>query len=280
MRYSIGSLICAISVCCCLSWAETSQDFHRKGEEAYKAKDYVRAVEYYTEALKIQPERHETIYARGVNYYKLKRYDEALADFNRVKDVKKIDHHALNYIGLICNDKREYRGALNAFMGAVNLEPKSVVYCLDAARAAVQANSPANAIAYYKKALKIDPTNKEAHKYINTRKTAIAGMDNSEEELRVAAEVEAERRKNRSTRPMIGCLELRNLIVSELQSPDSFVATLRAYSASERGECKDIKGIWYCLECEDSGVPKLLQVQKDTEGVMHFRGYGCHCSEE
>jgi tetratricopeptide (TPR) repeat protein len=181
--------VCAVLVlllgCWSLSFAETAKEFHDKGEAAYKAKDYAKAVEYYTEALKLEPDRHETIYARGVNYYNLKRYDDALADFNKIKDIKKIDHHALNYIGLVYNEKKDWYAAYKAFTEAVKLEPNSLLYCLNAARAAVTTDNRASAIAYYKEALKIDPTNKEAPKYINAR---MAAMEKSAEEHKTAIE--------------------------------------------------------------------------------------------
>jgi tetratricopeptide (TPR) repeat protein len=281
--YFVCTVFVALLVCWSLSIAETAKEFQDKGETAYKAKDYAKAVECYTEALKFEPNRHDTIYARGVNYYMLKKYDDALADFNRVKDVKKIDHHALNYIGLIHNEKKEYRGALDAFTGAVSLEPKSAAYSLNAARAAVQADSLASAMAYYKKALKIDPSNKEADRYIKARRTALAGMEKSEEESLARADQRERPEKKRSSGPLIECVELGKLIKSELDSPDSFVTTFRAYSATERGErgeCKDIDGNYYCFECEESGMQKLVYVWKDSRGKLHFKKYGCPCSKQ
>jgi tetratricopeptide (TPR) repeat protein len=99
--HSSAIVLGVLLACCCLSWAETAKELQAKGEEAYKAKQYQKAVEFYTEALKIEPERHETVYSRGVNYYKLGKRDQALADFNALTSVKDIDHHAWNYIGLI-----------------------------------------------------------------------------------------------------------------------------------------------------------------------------------
>ncbi len=169
-------LVCAILVAVFLPWglsfAETAKEFNDKGEAAYKAKDYAKAVEYYTEVIKLEPGRHETIYARGVNYYKLKKFDEALTDFNKVKDVKKIDHHALNYIGMIYMTKEDYSTAFNAFKDAANLEPKSILYSLNAARAAVKTDNRASALTYYKQALKVDPKNQEATRYVDHEKRA------------------------------------------------------------------------------------------------------------
>ena len=87
--------------CDCLSWAETGKELHVKGEEAYEVKKYEKAVEYYTEALKLDPGRHETVYARGVNYYKLGKSNQALVDFSTLTSIKDIDHHSWNYIGMI-----------------------------------------------------------------------------------------------------------------------------------------------------------------------------------
>jgi tetratricopeptide (TPR) repeat protein len=171
-RYFLCVIFVALVGCWSLSLAETAKEFHDKGEAANKAKDYAKAVEYYTEALELEPDRHETVYSRGVNYYKLKRYDDALADLNKVKDIKKIDHHALNYIGLIYNEKEDYWAAFTAFKGAADLEPKSLLYCLNFARTAVKADDPATALLYYNKALRIDSKNKEAAQYLDSRKTA------------------------------------------------------------------------------------------------------------
>jgi tetratricopeptide (TPR) repeat protein len=182
----VCTVIVALLGCWTLSFAETAKEFNDKGEAAYKAKDYAKAVEYYTEVLKLEPTRHETIYARGVNYYKLKRYDDALADFDKVKSVKGIDHHALNYIGLIYMAKEDYPAAFNAFKAAVDLEPKSLLYCLNAARAAVKTDNRASALVYYKQAVGLDPKNKEATQYVAARRAAIAESEKKDQERQMA----------------------------------------------------------------------------------------------
>ena len=50
------------------------------GNAAFKAQDYNKAVEHYTEAIAANPTDH-TIYGnRSASYHNLKKYDEALAD--------------------------------------------------------------------------------------------------------------------------------------------------------------------------------------------------------
>ena len=169
--------VCAVIItllgCGSLSFAET-------------AKDYAKAVEYYAEALKLEPERPETIYVRGVNYDKPERYDDALADFNKVRDTKKIDRHPLNYIGLIYSAKKEYPATFKAFKGAADLQPKNLLYCFYDAGAAVKSDNLARTIDFCGQVLRIDPTTNEAHEYINTR-IALYGGTQGQEPMRAAS---------------------------------------------------------------------------------------------
>ncbi|MGB6063487.1 MAG: tetratricopeptide repeat protein [Desulfomonilaceae bacterium] len=187
--YFVGILICTFVAYCCSSWAETAQELHAKGEDAYKAQKYKQAVEYYTEALKIEPERHETIYCRGVNYHKLGEWDKALTDFEKLTSVKGIDHHAWHHIGLIhlgeweLNEAKgkhkEARGNLRetigAFKKAFELEPSHVEYSLCIARAAVKLKDWDTATTFYERAHKLAPGNSEAGKGI--RQTIQAAQD-------------------------------------------------------------------------------------------------------
>src|SRR5271157_1621984 len=159
----IGLLISALLACSSLLWAETAKELHVKGEEAHKAKNYEKAVEYYTEALKIEPKRYETLYSRGVNHYKLAEYEKALLDFSQLKDIKGIDHHAWHYIGLIYTKDEKYPEALVAFKKAANLQPKNVLYCLNSARTAAKMKDWKAAEFLYDRALKLDPKNDEAY---------------------------------------------------------------------------------------------------------------------
>jgi tetratricopeptide (TPR) repeat protein len=158
--------VCAVLVavlgCWSLSCAENAEEWHAKGETAYKAKQYGKAVECYTEVLNLEPNRHETTYTRGVNYYKLGKYGDALADFKKVKDEKKIDHHALNYMGLIYARTGEKAKAFTAFKKATQLDPNNTTYCLNTARAAAQLENLDEAETFYRCARKSASNEHEA----------------------------------------------------------------------------------------------------------------------
>jgi len=168
----------------CPSFAETAQEFHVQGETAYKAKNYAKAVEAYTEALKLEPNRHETIYARGVNLFKLKKFDDALADFKKVTDITKIDRHALNYTGLIYQTQGNTLLALDAFEKASNLQKDNPTYALNAARVALKSGVLAKAESFYIRAASLSSDKDEAKRalrYIESKR-AEAGAARAEQE--------------------------------------------------------------------------------------------------
>jgi tetratricopeptide (TPR) repeat protein len=185
-KHFIGILFSMVLACGSLAWAETAQELHAKGEEAYRAKQYKKAVEFYSEALKMEPERHETIYCRGINYYKLAEWDQALADFVKLTGIKGIDHHAWNQIGLIHSGKWELNEAkgklkearedlketMDAFKKAFELQPSNVEYCLQIARTAVNMKTWHTAETFYGRALKLDSDNREAAKGIRRSRQA------------------------------------------------------------------------------------------------------------
>ncbi|MEM1405785.1 MAG: tetratricopeptide repeat protein [Bacteroidota bacterium] len=54
------------------------------GDELFSKGEYEKAVEAYTEYLRMQPRDVKTIYNRGRAFEELERYDKALEDFRRV----------------------------------------------------------------------------------------------------------------------------------------------------------------------------------------------------
>jgi stress-induced-phosphoprotein 1 len=58
----------------------STNDLKDEGNEMFKQKKFIRAVELYTEAIKEAPEDH-TLYAnRSASFHNLNKYEEALKD--------------------------------------------------------------------------------------------------------------------------------------------------------------------------------------------------------
>ncbi|MGO9568853.1 MAG: tetratricopeptide repeat protein [Desulfomonilaceae bacterium] len=176
--------------------SQTAQDLHNEGEAAYKEGNCAKAVECYTKALKVDPECHESRYARAVNYYKLKNYLAAKHDFENLLEIPNIAPHAFHYIGLIHCKANEQDKALAAFKRASDLNPKNLTYRLNAARAAVASGDRILAMRYYRQAAVLDSRNKEAERYIAGRKAAIERYEGErfrkqwEEQARQQREIE------------------------------------------------------------------------------------------
>ena len=58
------------------------------GNAAFKAQDFNKAVEHYTEALQATPNEHTILGNRSASYHNLKKYDQALEDGLRCVELK------------------------------------------------------------------------------------------------------------------------------------------------------------------------------------------------
>jgi len=143
---------------------------------------YEKAVDYYTRALKFAPYDKEirtalSIARRKVRIYKLYKegreyenqgkYDLAIANYEEAlrleRKLKKDEEAAIaNFIDtglrLLMND--EINKALNIFRAAIKMAPDSVKSHYWYARALMAAGRVADAVAEFKKVIKLDPTNK------------------------------------------------------------------------------------------------------------------------
>ncbi|MGO9568510.1 MAG: tetratricopeptide repeat protein [Desulfomonilaceae bacterium] len=95
-----------------------------------------------------------------------------------------MDHHAWHYIGLIYSKDENYPKALVAFQKAANLQPKNVLYCLNAGRMAGKMEDWKASELFYDRALKLDPKNDEA--YQGVRYARLANSKESEKKAKQA----------------------------------------------------------------------------------------------
>lgn len=62
--------------------------FKEQGNQEFKAKNFEKAIEFYTQAINENPTDH-TIYGnRSASYHNLKKYNEALADGEKCIEIK------------------------------------------------------------------------------------------------------------------------------------------------------------------------------------------------
>lgn len=169
MKPALAVLVIAFVVvvaACQIAFAETADELDKKGEQAYKARKYEKAVEWYTKALELDPHRQTTMYCRGVNLYLLRKFAGALKDLEKVKSTEGLDHKALYYIGLIQTKKKRHNEAFDAFKAAYGIK-KDVKYAVGAFESAQEAGKLLDAIFYAQRVLDLDKKNEDAHYFLD-----------------------------------------------------------------------------------------------------------------
>ena len=104
-----------------------------------------------------------TYYNRGVIYGYLNKLDLELADYNKALKLDKSIAEAYYNRGLIKGkDKEDYKGAIEDFTFALNINPKDIKILLNRGYANLLIGNYDSAIKDYKKVLEIDKDNEKA----------------------------------------------------------------------------------------------------------------------
>jgi len=84
-----------------------------------------KAIDSAQKIIELNPKSEISIINLGIMYYKLKRYDEAIATFRQALAVKPDYELAINYIGVSYSQQKKYKEAIEAFRQYVALVPDS-----------------------------------------------------------------------------------------------------------------------------------------------------------
>jgi len=114
-------------------WSDMVRSLPEQAEQAYKQKDYQKALEFYQEAQTQNPDSDTLAYNLGNTMYKLGRYQEAGKLYNRILENKNPVLSADSYynmgntlyrMGRATDDQQSYSQAVEAFKQAVMLDPE------------------------------------------------------------------------------------------------------------------------------------------------------------
>ncbi len=84
-----------------------------------------KAIDAARKIIELNPKSEISILNLGIIYYKLKRYDEAIATFRQALTVKPDYEMAQNYIGVSYSQQKKYKESIDAFREYVRLVPDS-----------------------------------------------------------------------------------------------------------------------------------------------------------
>jgi tetratricopeptide (TPR) repeat protein len=112
-------------LCSCSEKTETALDWFNKTRLLWDGKQYTdpkKAIEYFNNAIKLQPFNTETYNNRGTAYYNFGQYQLAIEDFNKAISLKQNYAEAFNNRGAAYNNLDQYQLAIEDFNKAISLK--------------------------------------------------------------------------------------------------------------------------------------------------------------
>lgn len=103
---------------------ETDYNYKTMGRIYRREGRYDKAVEAYTAAIDLSPEKAENYFNRGNIYVDLKEYDKAVEDYTKAIELNSEYFVAYNNRGYIYDKLREHQKALNDFTKAIDINPQ------------------------------------------------------------------------------------------------------------------------------------------------------------
>jgi tetratricopeptide (TPR) repeat protein len=103
---------------------QTTNRLHKKGYQARKDGDFLKAKNYYTQSIKANPFHFKSYFNRGFANDKLGLYEEAIDDYTKALDIDHYNAFAYYNRGIALNKKGDYGTAEENFCKAIQIEPK------------------------------------------------------------------------------------------------------------------------------------------------------------
>ncbi len=140
---------------------EQDPDYYAAYEELgvlYAAKKNKLAIDYYNDALRLEPKSLETFYNKGKFYQDGKDWDNAIAMYQDLLKIEPNYKHAQYNLGAIALvHKKDYEEAIKHFTAAVQIDSRYVEAYYARATCYLQKGDKAKAKADYRIAVQLDP---------------------------------------------------------------------------------------------------------------------------
>jgi len=140
----------------------TAEDYFNKGQEAEEPQE---KIEFYNQAIKLNPRYAKAYNYRGLAYFEKKFYEMAVNDYHKAITLEPNNANPYNNLGNYYAVKKDYDRALREYDKAITLSPNDARIYSNRGFAYDRKKDPENAMKDYNKALELDP--KLAKAYIN-----------------------------------------------------------------------------------------------------------------
>lgn len=146
----------------------TDLDWFFKADAELEKKNYEKAVEFYTKAIKLNPKDANIYNNRGWSYFLMKDYDKAILDFKTALTLDSTLSMSYNNLGNSYSRKENFGEAIEAYENAIKFEPNDDLAYQNLAELFVMANKYEKALITIRKALPLplDIRNKAISKWL------------------------------------------------------------------------------------------------------------------
>ena len=150
---------------------QTAEEYRKRGVSRYKARDFVGAVEDYTEALRLEPGNIHLHIGRGIVWSGLGEHDKAIDDYSTAIHLNRNEFNAWSCRGKARIEKGEHDKALFDFNEAIRLQPNDEALLYHRSNIWLRKGEFEKAIDDCDAALRLHPSYQKA---IDNRNSAIA----------------------------------------------------------------------------------------------------------
>eukprot|EP01080_Neovahlkampfia_damariscottae_P000567 gene567-8077_t len=104
----------------------STEENKQKGNEAFKQKNFVLAIDYYTKAIELDPNNHVLYSNRSASFFGLKKYSESIQDAKKCIELKRDFVKGYYRLAQAVFELKDYPGANMIYKKALELDPKNV----------------------------------------------------------------------------------------------------------------------------------------------------------
>jgi len=157
-----------------------AKELLKQGVYRYQAGDLMGAIDFWSQAIEIDPNLAPAYCNRGIAYFYLKQYEEAIADYTRAIDIDPNDAYTYNNRGVAYDHLKRYEEAIADYTRAIDSDPNNAYTYNNRGNAYKNLKHYEEAIADYTRAIDIDPN--DAYTY-NGRGSAYKNLKHYEEAI-------------------------------------------------------------------------------------------------
>jgi tetratricopeptide (TPR) repeat protein len=153
------------------SFAYTATDYYTSGLHFYDQKDYSQAIQYFTEAINLDPNFAAALEGRGDAYYALGQYQQALSDFQKAQSLSPSDQ-----LNQMMQSAQSKAGTAPASGSPATSSPATSAglagNSFDQGAAFYQKKQYQAALPYFQQAVRENPTDAKVYYYLGLTQAA------------------------------------------------------------------------------------------------------------